>query len=104
MKNWQEQILDKNIPQTGIFKTNQKMETHKKRLSLSIEFNNKVGLHKTLRYLISQLHDNKTNNEKILMSGNLLNWDVQKTSLPNHRVEEIDGITCMIIPSKMNKK
>lgn len=80
------------------------METHKKRLSVSIEFNNKVGLHKTLKYLISQLHDNKTNNEKILTSGNLLDWDVQKTSLPNHRVEEIEGITYMVIPSKINKR
>ena len=79
------------------------MKAETKRLSMSIEYGDRNGLDKALKHFMNAVKNNRTNHERVTVCEALLEWENGIISLPNHRVENNDGVKYVIIESKMNE-
>lgn len=79
------------------------MEAEVKRISMSIEYSNRNDMLKAVKYFLNQIKDNKTNYDRLDVASAFLEWKIEKTKIDNYRVEYVDGIAHMVIPSKMNE-
>ena len=80
------------------------MKPNTKMLNLSIQFHTKEEAINQLNDVIRQLRLARTNYERKLKNGCVLEWGISQMEEPiEYRVELINGKQCFVIPSKMNQ-
>lgn len=79
------------------------MKTQRKTFELSIEFDSKKDLVQCIKELITELNKNQTNYGRQMQNGCIVQWGITHLEDIDLRIEKINGVKCIVLPSKMNK-
>jgi hypothetical protein len=80
------------------------MKTKRKLFDLSVEFESQTDLIKCLEDIVKDLNKNQSNYSRKIINNCLIQWGVTHTEEVDLRVENINGVRCIILPSKINVK
>lgn len=80
------------------------MKAERKVLSLSLEYGDTREAEAALKQMINNLKSRRTNYDREKFNTAIMEWGIFGLDAEPYRVELINGKTCAVFQSKLNKK
>jgi len=79
------------------------MKAKRKVLNISIEYDDRKQVIEAVRKVMNSFKLSTTNFSRETKNGCVTQWSISSDETVDYRVETINGVQCIVIPSKMNE-